>query len=611
MASPGEKKGQRRGSCGHVMASFDLHDKYARCRDKLIGEDDCVKDKPCKICDGFSVSQKDMLATPSYKIRKEKKAGILVSPKDITVLHPVDNEPTFQSPSGQPSQSPAHPPSTPPSSSSQTTSFVTSGQLAAIADKWSEQFARMEALLSRGNVFSTPVSAVKPVDTHNLISDNAFLAPATRPTSPVEAPVAVGAPVDDKHRDQKDKKKSHKSRKDRHSDKDVKSSSSISKTDKKCVDKKSVRVRDRSASLVPRSVKKKGPSSSSPPPDTSSGPESAHQAGVTKGESSSTVGFDKNVTVSHSRSSTMAPPECVQSFIQTGAGFSPQETEHYDQVSEDELELSASLAGSDEGQLSDVTDPPEQTEDMSYRETVRSVRSFMGWHHIPAFETDYAEPDKSNNPWKGKNPRKPTRISVAMPPDDWLCQKLERLNLTVAEGYPSRSQDSAGLKRDQFVKVPKSQGKWYKMHLMKPEERHRPGRSVFSWRNSEAKVNSQFPRITRASAYPSTGPPSRPIAQESLRRWERAAREDSYIINHAAGFSRCSTELQEKMSQNITLLCSRLNKGKTSEDVTNALNDLRDLMAFHEKVLVAMGMSLQHLADSLIRQHVKSGLITT
>ena len=93
----------------------------------------------------------------------------------------------------------------------------------------------------------------------------------------------------------------------------------------------------------------------------------------------------------------------------------------------------------------------------------------MGWHHIPAFETNFSEPDKSNNPWKGKNPRKPTRISVAMPPDDWLCQKLEHLNLTVAEGYSSRSQDSAGLKRDQFIKVPKSQEKWYKMHLLKPE----------------------------------------------------------------------------------------------------------------------------------------------
>ena len=42
-------------------------------------------------------------------------------------------------------------------------------------------------------------------------------------------------------------------------------------------------------------------------------------------------------------------------------------------------------------------------------------------------------------------------------------------DLTAVEGYPSRSQDSAGLKRDQFIKVPKSQSKWYSMHLLKPE----------------------------------------------------------------------------------------------------------------------------------------------
>ena len=85
---------------------------------------------------------------------------------------------------------------------------------------------------------------------------------------------------------------------------------------------------------------------------------------------------------------------------------------------------------------------------------------------------------------------------------------------------------------------------------MKPEGPHRPGRSVFRWHNTEVKVNLQFPRITRATAYPSIGPQSRPISQESLRWWERAAREDSYIINHAPGFNRCSTELQDKMSQN-------------------------------------------------------------
>ena len=205
-----------------------------------------------------------------------------------------------------------------------------------------------------------------------------------------------------------------------------------------------------------------------------------------------------------------------------------------EQILDDEnFDRSEEASGSDDEHLSDATETPEQTEEMSYRETVRSVHSYMGWHHIPTFETTYSEPDKSNNPWKGKNPRKPTRVSVAMPPDDWLCQKLERLNLTAIEGYPSSSQDSAGLKRDQFIKVPKSQSKWYTMHLLKPDGPHRPGRSVFNWRNTEAKVNSQFPRLTKASACPSTGPPSRPVSQESRHRWERAAREDSYIVNHA------------------------------------------------------------------------------
>ena len=237
MASPGDKKGQRRGSCGHVMASFDSHHKCARCRDKLIGEDDCMLDKLCNICDGFCDVQWEMLATPSYKIRKDKKAGLVVFAKDVTY---VDNEPTFQSPSGQPAQSPAHPSNPPPSSSSsaQISSFGTSEQLSAIVDKWSEQFARMEALLSRGNVFSTPVCSVKPVDTQCLISETPFLAPATRPTGPVEVPVAVGASVKTKPVDQKEKKKPHKSRKDKHTDKSVKTDPEIvstdSKPDKKC-----------------------------------------------------------------------------------------------------------------------------------------------------------------------------------------------------------------------------------------------------------------------------------------------------------------------------------------------------------------------------------------
>ena len=152
-----------------------------------------------------------------------------------------------------------------------------------------------------------------------------------------------------------------------------------------------------------------------------------------------------------------------------------------------------------------------------------------------------------------------------MPPDDWLCQKLEKLNTVVAEGYPSRAQDSTGLKKDQFVKVPKPQSRWYQMHTINPDAPHRPRKTPFSWYNTEAKVNSQFPCIIKASAYPSTGSSSCPISQKYLRRWEKCARENSYIVSHTACFNRCSSELQERMN----------NHRKAPKEVSAALTDLK------------------------------------
>ena len=40
----------------------------------------------CSICDSFTALQRDMLAMPQYQIRKDKKAGLLMPPKDVTEL---------------------------------------------------------------------------------------------------------------------------------------------------------------------------------------------------------------------------------------------------------------------------------------------------------------------------------------------------------------------------------------------------------------------------------------------------------------------------------------------------------------------------------------------
>ena len=225
MASPGNKKGQRRGLCGHIMASFDLHKRCARCHDKKMGDDDCVENRPCAICDGFTDIQKEMLSTPTYKLRKEIKSGLLVSPEDVTILATVeDKEPIFHSTATPP----------PPSSTSaqnqwetSSSAFVTSAQFKEISGQWSEQFARFEALLSGENVFSTQKTDVKPIPSYMVVSDTPFITPSARLTGPVgfpaegEAGSVVAKP--------KDKKKSRKSRKE---NKDTKARSSFPSVEK-------------------------------------------------------------------------------------------------------------------------------------------------------------------------------------------------------------------------------------------------------------------------------------------------------------------------------------------------------------------------------------------
>ena len=81
----------------------------------------------------------------------------------------------------------------------------------AMSDQWAEQVVRVEALLTRGNIFSTPKSSVKPVLSRTLISDIPFLAPSTRFIGPEETPVALDAQPKPQQVGSKDKKKSHKS----------------------------------------------------------------------------------------------------------------------------------------------------------------------------------------------------------------------------------------------------------------------------------------------------------------------------------------------------------------------------------------------------------------
>ena len=89
------------------------------------------------------------------------------------------------------------------------------------------------------------------------------------------------------------------------------------------------------------------------------------------------------------------------------------------------------------------------------------------------------------------------------------------------------------------------------------------------------------------------------MPQDILRRWEKCAGEGTYATNHAAGFNRCTSEIQDKMNSHINFLTETIVKGKAPKEVVEAI---KDLSSFHSSVSVALGTALQHLADSLFVQ---------
>ena len=250
----------------------------------------------------------------------------------------------------------------------------------------------------------------------------------------------------------------------------------------------------------------------------------------------------------------------------------------------------------EEGELSDeldatVTDPDHSpSEEQSYRETMRGIWSFMGWTHIPDMDTTTGSSE--DNPFSGPKLQTPDKIPVQLPTDEWLCRKLSKLNLTLTDGYPSRSAEAGGLHRDQFLKPPRSQTKCH------PQQKSDTTETVTSWSTDSSKLNSGYLRMARQAGIATSPPQSRPISQDALRKWEKSARESSAICNQAAGFNRCLMKVQQDMQSQLKAI--RLeHKGKSSSKLSTATEELQFLMDFNSSICKAMAKSMEHLTDSV------------
>ena len=165
---------------------------------------------------------------------------------------------------------------------------------------------------------------------------------------------------------------------------------------------------------------------------------------------------------------------------------------------------------------------------------------------------------------------------------------MDKLNVTLVEGYPS----AGGLQKDQFVKVGKSPSKWYGLHPSTDKTA-----DTVSWENELVKLNSSYNRIARSSGLSTPAPASHPLSQDTLKRWEKLARESSYICNRAASFSCCLSKVQTSMQAELRKIQAERSEGKFSAKTGSAMDELQHLLNFNSSITQCMAKTMEHLSE--------------
>ena len=592
------------------------------CRVKNKGKDTCVEKKDssdCVHCNALTPEQKVQLATPSYKIKKEKRdaqklesdnvvkdSESLVDPSLVSVIGPVDGS------------SPPKSPSLPPEKKlkkekpKKSTASSADGKITELDLKWSERFNRLEALLLSKSFPPSFSSDIKVPPSHSPPSNvgkdvEPFFQPSssglhierTSPDGPVEKQLSAGKLVtqDSPKRTGPDNKEAEK----------------LQSTGKLVTD---------SSTRGNGSSRRTGPDSKAASKHLSAGKPS-HTASRHTGSDNPLTGLQ-----STGKSSTDRPLQSLNrpqpSSLSGSVSPTLQKSAKQDSVSSDYSASDSEYSDParvelfvEEDELSDNPDMEvEQTvsEEQMYRETMRGIRAYMGWSHVP--DVDSSNPS-DDNPFAGPKTPAPSKVSVQMPTEEWLCKKLSKLNVSLVEGYPSRISDAGGLSMDQFLRPAKSQAKWYGICPTQKSD----SQDISSWNTSASKLNSSYTRIARRTGMTSTPPASRRISQDTLRRWEQTAREATVICNQTASFNRCMFRVQQDMTSQLKSVQLE-SKGKSSAKSSEALDELQHLIEFNSSITQSAAKAMEHLTDfvfvtmgnlTLIRRdaylsHLKNGI---
>ena len=562
------------------MPDFDKHSLCWLCREMKLGEDPCVKGLNCKICGSLSAEQHNLLLKPmsgtenskksSSKDFKESSAG---AANDVTPTSSLTRSTSGDSPVISAMKSPF---STPNSTSNATGSVSkgnsgkmtkhhkssSSDRIDGLEKSFAERFNRLEAmLLARSPEFSSITAPVTGGVTNISVSQQPFFPPPSSSASQNAATASTTA-----------------------------SASSGGSTDETpapaALTSSLFSATQPSTTPVAESTTDPGPASlqiasiqaASHPPMSVPTTTVMAASGPIASTSALPVGGKPSSQVHRPRFQSVAPPS-----LPDLPAFSQPSQEVQDEVMD--------TSETEDGQLSEfdeIENAQKMSDEQSYKENIRAVRQFMGWSEVPEFVPASSRED---NPFLAEKPLGSGRLNIQLPVDEYLCRRMDAVNRTVATGYPTKASDTAGLARNRLVKNP-SIGNWYGMWSASTEI---STNKVTFWNPQAAKVNSSFPRITKA-ALANRIPSSLPIHQESLRRWEERVRRSTYISNQAAGFSRCLRKIQEGIATQMSVLKTDKPKDKITSE---ALEELQFLTSFNQAVTSSLARSVCDLTESL------------
>ena len=197
----------------------------------------------------------------------------------------------------------------------------------------------------------------------------------------------------------------------------------------------------------------------------------------------------------------------------------------------------------------------------------------MGWMQIPDFNSSASSDD--DNLFAGSKQQPTSKISR------FLCKKIEQLNITLVEGYSSRSSEAGDLQHDKFIKMPRSQGNWYSLHSDKDQSS-----SAFSfWYNVSAKLNSCYSQIAVQACHPlhwHQGPSLKRLYESGGRRLKNPV---SSLIKPRVSTNSLSTGEQADPTEDHP--GQQASKGKSSARSQTATDELQYLMNFNQSTSVA------------------------